>query len=91
MLKTLQVQVKTQSAPFDRVSWCPNIKNMAYPQLALTCLWQLALEVLALLVALVFSTNNLTWSPLDHFETFAGAQSITKGEKQVGGPMLNRL
>ncbi|CAK9089808.1 30S ribosomal protein S6 [Durusdinium trenchii] len=36
--------------------------------------------VVALLATLVFSCGGLDWSPIDHFETFAGDQSITKGE-----------
>ncbi|CAK9097897.1 unnamed protein product [Durusdinium trenchii] len=42
------------------------------------------LFVVALLATLVFTCGGLDWSPIDHFETFAGDQSITKGEIAAG-------
>ena len=41
-------------------------------------------KVIAMLATLIFAQPGLDWSsPIDHFETFAGKMSVTKGEIQA--------
>lgn len=44
-------------------------------------------QVIAMLATLVFAVPNLSWDPIDHFETFAGKMSITKGEAEAASPL----
>lgn len=46
-----------------------------------TC--EMVSQVVCMLATLIFGIPNLSWDPIDHFETFAGKMSITKGEAEV--------
>ena len=45
-------------------------------------------KVLSVLASMVFATPGLDWSAIDHLETFAGKQSVTKGELEAGHTKL---
>lgn len=42
-------------------------------------------KVVFTLVSAMFSQPNLSWTPLDHVESFAGDLSVTLGEWEVWG------
>lgn len=41
---------------------------------------RLPAQVIGVLVSLLFAQKNLPFTPLDHFEAFAGTRSVTLGE-----------
>lgn len=48
--------------------------------------WGADAQVIGILVALIFSCPGLNWKEgIQHFETFAGAKSVTCGELEAWG------
>lgn len=46
-------------------------------------------KVIGILASLVFACPGLDWSSIDHLETFAGKQAVTKGELEAGRTFRN--
>ena len=38
----------------------------------------------------MYGVPDLDWTPIDHFETFAGEKAVTMGEKQAHRPLKAR-